>query len=236
MRRRRQTGETRLAIIRAAHRVFGRADYADVTINDIIAEATVSRGTYYGYFSGKEDVFAAVWKEVAENTRREMRLPEAGGRHHVPRETEPAQVRRLIYERVLLDIITWRREPTLMRATIVFKVLHPEFVLPVLEATRESIRTASEWIARDKEAGYLNDVEPDVATFALAAMLDWFLFQVFGSEFVTFPNLTNEELAEQLTTLWFGGAYRSLPSKTAEAETHAPARAGRMAGERVAAV
>lgn len=236
MRRRRQGGETRLAIIQAGHRVFSRADYSDVTVNDILEEAKVSRGTYYGYFSGKEDLFVAVWTEFASNTRREMRLPEADGRPRVPRETDPAQVRRLVYERVLLDVITWRRQPTFMRATTVFKALHPEFVLPVLEASRDSIRVAAQWISRDKEAGYVNEVDPEVATFALAAMLEWFLFQVFGSEFVAFPKLTDEELAEQLTTLWFDGAYKSPPSNAAKSATQPIARARRKPIEDVAAI
>ncbi len=158
MRRRRQGGETRLAIIQAGHRVFSRADYSDVTVNDILEEAKVSRGTYYGYFSGKEDLFVAVWTEFASNTRREMRLPEADGRPRVPRETDPAQVRRLVYERVLLDVITCAGNHVNARKTG-FKALPPEFVLPVMEASRDSIpRRAVEF--RAQGSGYVNEVHP----------------------------------------------------------------------------
>lgn len=221
MRRRRQSGDTRTGILSAAQRVFGRTEYSDVTINDILAEAKISRGTFYGYFASKEDVFAAVWGSFTRNIRQEMRLPGTPGAIREPRETDPRQVRRLVYERVLVEIKAWRREPALMRATVVFKALHPDFALPVLDASRESIHTAAMWIERDKEAGHLNDVQPKVATFALAAMLEWFLFEIFGTDFISFPELGDEDLAEQLTALWFNGVYkpeRSPKSSTAADE------------------
>jgi len=225
MRRRRETGETRKLIIEAAHRVFCRSEYAEVTVNDILQEAGVSRGTYYGYFSDKESAFAAVWREVAEGTRREMRLPKSDGRYRVPHETDPTQLRGLVYERILVDIRLWRREPNFMRATIVFRALRPDLALPIVDESRESTRAASEWVARDKEAGFLNNIDPLVATLSLAAMLEWFLFLTVGNAFPDFPDLGDDTLAEQLTTIWFNGAYRpgnppaSLDSRRQELRT-----------------
>ena len=51
---------TRLSLIEAAYRVFARKEADAVTIDDIIAEASVARGTFYNYFQTREDVLTAV--------------------------------------------------------------------------------------------------------------------------------------------------------------------------------
>jgi AcrR family transcriptional regulator len=57
---------TRQALVRAARTVFERDGYLDARIADIAAEAGVAAGSFYTYFTGKEDAFAAVMEEVNE--------------------------------------------------------------------------------------------------------------------------------------------------------------------------
>jgi AcrR family transcriptional regulator len=56
---------TRADIIAAARRVFERMGYIDARVSDIVAEAKIAHGSYYTYFSSKQDVFQAVVDEVA---------------------------------------------------------------------------------------------------------------------------------------------------------------------------
>lgn len=51
---------TRVNLIEAAYRVFARKEADAVTIDDIIAEAAVARGTFYNYFQTREEVLTAV--------------------------------------------------------------------------------------------------------------------------------------------------------------------------------
>jgi AcrR family transcriptional regulator len=51
---------TRSNLIAAAYRVFARKEADAVTIDDIIAEAAVARGTFYNYFQTREEVLTAV--------------------------------------------------------------------------------------------------------------------------------------------------------------------------------
>jgi AcrR family transcriptional regulator len=51
---------TRSNLIAAAYRVFARKVADAVTIDDIIAEAAVARGTFYNYFQTREEVLDAV--------------------------------------------------------------------------------------------------------------------------------------------------------------------------------
>ena len=57
---------TRAQLVQAARRVFERDGYVDTRLADITAEAGTAAGSFYTYFSGKEEVFAAVLDEVQE--------------------------------------------------------------------------------------------------------------------------------------------------------------------------
>ena len=46
--------------------MFERDGFLDARITDITGEAGVAAGTFYTYFTSKEDVFAAVMEEVNE--------------------------------------------------------------------------------------------------------------------------------------------------------------------------
>ena len=52
------------ALVEAARRVFERDGFLEARITDITAEAGVAAGTFYTYFTSKEDAFAAVMEEV----------------------------------------------------------------------------------------------------------------------------------------------------------------------------
>jgi len=51
---------TRVNLIEAAYRVFARKEADSVTIDEIIGEAAVARGTFYNYFQTREEVLTAV--------------------------------------------------------------------------------------------------------------------------------------------------------------------------------
>jgi AcrR family transcriptional regulator len=51
---------TRANLLEAAYRVFARKEADAVTIDEIIAEAAVARGTFYNYFQTREEVLTAV--------------------------------------------------------------------------------------------------------------------------------------------------------------------------------
>jgi AcrR family transcriptional regulator len=56
---------TRATLIRAAFTVYARQGFDAPTIDDFIAEAQVSRGTFYNYFQTREDLMAAVAADLA---------------------------------------------------------------------------------------------------------------------------------------------------------------------------
>jgi AcrR family transcriptional regulator len=56
---------TRATLIRAAFTIYARHGFDAPTIDDFIAEAKVSRGTFYNYFQTREDLMAAVAADLA---------------------------------------------------------------------------------------------------------------------------------------------------------------------------
>lgn len=55
--------ETRNNIVNAARRAFIQIGYIDCSVEDILQEASISRGTFYSHFRSKKAVFAAVVEE-----------------------------------------------------------------------------------------------------------------------------------------------------------------------------
>ncbi|MCS7197843.1 MAG: TetR/AcrR family transcriptional regulator [Candidatus Bipolaricaulota bacterium] len=83
----------RQQLLEAAVRVFARKGYRETSIDDIITEAEVARGTFYLYFPGKKEIFLAIidhyFELVSELVDRLMgeewpaRLDRARFREHV---------------------------------------------------------------------------------------------------------------------------------------------------------
>jgi AcrR family transcriptional regulator len=59
-----RTEATRRALVRAARRLFSRRGFDDVSSEEIVAAARLTRGALYHHFDGKEGLFRAVVTEV----------------------------------------------------------------------------------------------------------------------------------------------------------------------------
>src|SRR5258705_12919919 len=66
---------TRAALAAAARKVFERHGYLEARMIDITRAANCSAGTFYTYFSGKEEVFAAVLQVAQEGMLHPRRPP-----------------------------------------------------------------------------------------------------------------------------------------------------------------
>jgi AcrR family transcriptional regulator len=72
--KRAQTREqNRRTILDAARRVFAELGYGPATVRDIIRATPLASGTFYNYFSSKEEVFQAIRDETAAALRPMLR-------------------------------------------------------------------------------------------------------------------------------------------------------------------
>jgi AcrR family transcriptional regulator len=62
---RRLPAEKRNRIFRAAVREFSRSHFPEASINRIVKDAGIPRGSFYQYFTGKEDLFIYVLEEIS---------------------------------------------------------------------------------------------------------------------------------------------------------------------------
>lgn len=90
--------ERRAELLAASRAVFSQRGYHDTGISDIVQEVGCSRGTFYNYFDGKREVFAAVLEGMMQE------VVEVIAPIDVTRDI-PAQVRDNV-ERIIRAIMT----------------------------------------------------------------------------------------------------------------------------------
>jgi TetR/AcrR family transcriptional repressor of nem operon len=60
--------KTRARVVGSARRLFNRHGFAGVSIDDIMAEAGLTRGGFYNHFENKEELYAAVVAQILDGT------------------------------------------------------------------------------------------------------------------------------------------------------------------------
>lgn len=65
--------ERREQLMQAALVAFGRRGYHTTQVSDIIRQAKVARGTFYLYFDGKREIFAALLFQISEKIEFQVR-------------------------------------------------------------------------------------------------------------------------------------------------------------------
>lgn len=80
-----QSTQTRAALMAAARKLFGERGYADVSTEEIVRAASVTRGALYHQFTDKRDLFRAVYEELEAQLVAQIFEAMAG-------ETDPWQV------------------------------------------------------------------------------------------------------------------------------------------------
>lgn len=97
-----RTEQTRAKLIAAGRELFGKQGYGNVSTEQIVAKANVTRGALYHHFGDKRDLFREVAETVeAESTQRTAEAAIAGVTN--PDEIDPWQVA-LNGSRAFLDI------------------------------------------------------------------------------------------------------------------------------------
>ncbi|MGF1741416.1 TetR/AcrR family transcriptional regulator [Vibrio profundum] len=73
--------DTREKILTSAYNLFTRRGYDQVGINEVMAEADLTRGVFYKYFSSKSDLYSEALLQAASNSQGQLRAncTEGGG-------------------------------------------------------------------------------------------------------------------------------------------------------------
>jgi AcrR family transcriptional regulator len=186
---------TRAALIAAARKVFERMGYLDARLIDITRAAKCSAGTFYTYFSSKEEIFAAVL-EVAQEDMLHPGMP------HVATEDDPAAI---IEASNRAYLQAYQRNAKLMGLLEQVANVDPEFRELRTLRSNAFVRRNARSIARLQANGQADpDLDPLLAARALSGMMSRFAF----GHFVTredrddTPVTTDEDLVQIVTRLW----------------------------------
>ncbi|RCV54394.1 TetR/AcrR family transcriptional regulator [Marinitenerispora sediminis] len=81
---------TRNALLDAAARVFCTVGFARAGVSEVVAEAGASVGSLYHHFTGKADLFRALYTEFQQ--RQQQRTHDAAARARAAGETDPTRL------------------------------------------------------------------------------------------------------------------------------------------------
>ncbi len=198
---------TRSSLVEAAREVFERAGFLDARITDITAQAGVATGTFYTYFTGKEDAFAAVMEEVEE----EMLHPRL---REIADRDDPVAV---IEATNRAYLAAYRRNAKLMGLMEQVAQIDEDFRRLRIRRTRAFAQRNTQALTRLQQQGLANpELDAELAALALSAMVSRMAYLRYVQGF---GNASAESLARTLTQLWVGALgidTRFQPSNTKE--------------------
>jgi AcrR family transcriptional regulator len=195
---------TRAALVAAARRVFERDGYLNTRLTDITAEANCSTGSFYTYFTNKEEIFAAVLEEAQE----EMLHP------HVREVLDTEDPVAVIEASNRAYLEAYERNAALMRLL--------EQVATIDDDVREFRRRRADLFSqrnarsiRDLQERGLADpgLDPVIAGRALSSMVSRTAYSVY----VLGDPVDREVLVATLTRLWANALRLETPSADATA-------------------
>lgn len=187
---------TRSALVTAARTVFERDGYLDSRLIDITKEAQCSAGTFYTYFAGKDEIFAA----VLETAQEDMMHP---GMPHVAADDDPVAV---IEASNRAYFAAYQRNAKLMGLLEQVANIDPQFRRLRQRRADAFVRRNARSIATLQDRGLADGkLDPLLASLALSGMISRLGF----SYFVTEPNVGEgaqptsfDDLVSIATRLW----------------------------------
>lgn len=202
-RRAESPGDIEQAICDATERLLETRRLADLSVADVIAEAGVSRASFYFYFASKYDLLAAVSARAVDEVYGVAQTWLERGEHEPPRAALESAMRGAVGG--------WRRHGPVLRAIVEASPSSPAIDATWRTLISRFIDGAAEQIERERAGGLAPASAGDART--LAATLTWMTERslyllVSGGE----PRFADEQrLVETLTSVWWQAIYGAGP-------------------------
>ncbi|MCU0659196.1 MAG: TetR/AcrR family transcriptional regulator [Polyangiaceae bacterium] len=153
--------QRRLELLAAARNVFARKGYHDAKVDDIVAEASVSKGTFYLYFPDKRSIFEALADELAQQLQQAILRVDLAG-----------NVAEQVRQNIRSVLGAFLADPTL--TTIFFSYaagLDPDFVQKVRAVEHTLLAILEEALRDGQNLGIVGQGDPGIlAVFTLGGM------------------------------------------------------------------
>lgn len=153
---------TRQRLLDAARRVIGRLGYLDTTVNDIVVEAGVARGSFYSYFESKADLFHQLAATIDEQIDRDVVSFERS-------TDDPIETLKQANRRYLAVV---RANADLYELVNQVAAIDPAIAALRLESRKHHVRRVAATIRRWQAAGIAAaSIDAETTAVALVAML-----------------------------------------------------------------
>jgi AcrR family transcriptional regulator len=181
---------TRDELVAAARRVFERDGYSGARVADIAAGAGVAHGSFYTYFSSKQDAFLAVMRAVGVQFREAIAGP-PGEVHADAYHALDASNRRY------LD--TYRENSVIWALAEQVATIDPEIHEIRLRGRRQHVERVAATIRRWQDRGIADPgIDPQTTAGALVSMLSNFAYWWLAGG----DSYDPEAAAATLTEIW----------------------------------
>jgi AcrR family transcriptional regulator len=205
---------TRAKLVDAARTIFESDGFIDARITDIARTAGVAYGTFYTYFTSKEEIFG----EVARAVQREMLLADQAPVASSGPEPTTAAERIERANRRYLE--SYQRNARLMAVIEQNALRSPELLEIRREIRRAFVERSTQAIAAWQRQGLADpELDPRYAASALGSMVDRFAYVWLVLE----DDFELERAVSTLTRLWVHAlglqADATLPTRPASTPT-----------------
>jgi len=197
------TQNTHLAILEAAVRIFARSGVSAATLEDIAAEAGVTRGTLCWHFHSKDDLVSAIIKHYGPHSilgpivdQIEQDLQEGA-------QLDDASIIRRLAEG-FYD--AFAAQGDFARLAILLIYTHPQAAHVLADMVAKGRKRLTEYVRQRQEAGYFcKHIDPGLFVQVIAMI---FAMRAIGrglNDLLPFSHLSREEIIDQLVSLLLYG-------------------------------
>lgn len=212
-----QTQDTQQIILKAAVRVFARSGVSAATLDDIAAEAEVTKGALCWHFHSKDDLLSAIVKHYGPQSflRPIVDQIEQDLQNDVEIDDEE------LFRRLAGGFFdAFSLQGDFARLAILLIYTHPEAAHNFADMMVKGRKRITEYVkTRQEEGHFRKDIDPSLFIHVIAMT---FLMRAIGrglNDLLPFTHFSREEFIEQLISLLMYGMVRRTPCAENETET-----------------
>lgn len=160
-----RAARTRASLVKAARHLFERRGYLDTNVGDIAVRARCSHGTFYTYFSSKEEIFSEVIQTVLADFKRI-----SAAEPHVP---DPTNTASFIERSVRGYLRAYSANSRMMAVLEQVATFNPRLAQIRRQTRRFWVDQVTVAIAGMRDRGLVyREIDPEYAATALGSMID----------------------------------------------------------------
>jgi TetR/AcrR family transcriptional regulator len=204
--------DNRQAILEAAVRIFARSGVSAATLDDIAAEAGVTRGVLLWHFHTKDDLLMAIIKNCGPHSmiRPVIDQIEQDMQNGLTLDDETI-IRRLAAG--FYDGFATQSDITRLAFLVIYT--HPQAARMLADTIGKGRKRFAEYIKRRQDEGYFrNDIDPGLFAQSVTMIFAMRAISRGLDDLLPFAHLSREEIIDQLVSLLLYGIVRrdALPS------------------------